>query len=76
MGIDFYFGLSWFAEEKKMIPSLFGVGTISFLVGLVVLVPGIDGKMSADTTFGKFSGRVGAVALIMGLVMMVVAAML
>jgi hypothetical protein len=58
-----------------MIWELFWVGSLSSLVGFVLLILGIGGKVSADTEFGKFSGGVGAVVLVLGLVMMGIAAL-
>ena len=49
---------------------LFVVGLISLLVGILFLYLGIGGEVSADTEFGKYSGTVGAVAVILGIVLM------
>lgn len=46
------------------------VGLFSVFVGIVLLVFGIGGSVSADTEFGVYSGTVGAVALILGVVLM------
>jgi hypothetical protein len=56
-----------------MIESLFWVGSLSSFIGIVLLVLGIGGKVSADTEFGKFSGSVGAVCIVLGIVMMGIA---
>ncbi len=50
--------------------SLFLVGGLSFATGLGLLYLGIKDKVSADTTWGKYSGHVGAVALLLGIVLM------
>jgi hypothetical protein len=49
---------------------LFGVGLISTLIGTIFLVIGFNQRVSADTDFGKFSGGIGAVCVIMGIVLM------
>lgn len=49
---------------------LFVVGFISLAVGILLLYLGIGGEVSADTEFGAYSGTVGAVALILGIVLM------
>jgi hypothetical protein len=49
---------------------LFGIGLLSLLLGIVFLYLGFNQKVSADTNFGRFSGGIGAVSVIMGLVMM------
>jgi hypothetical protein len=57
-------------DEKGMNGGLFGVGVLSLLIGTIFLYLGFNQKVSADTDFGKFSGGIGAVAVIMGIVMM------
>jgi hypothetical protein len=54
---------------KKVLWDLFWVGSLTALVGAVFMVLGIGRRVSADTDFGKFSGRVGEVLLVMGFVM-------
>jgi len=48
---------------------LFWVGTLSALIGLVLLFLRVGGKVSADTDFGKVSGGIGGVVLVLGLLM-------
>jgi|NGEPerStandDraft_8_1074529.scaffolds.fasta_scaffold34854_2 hypothetical protein len=49
---------------------LFGIGIIALLVGGLFLYLGIKGDVSADTQFGTFSGSVGAVSAVLGIVLM------
>jgi len=53
-----------------MIVGLFVVGLIALFVGILFLYLGIGGEVSADTEFGQYSGPVGAVAVILGIVLM------
>jgi len=62
-------------REKLMNGGLFVVGVISLLVGITLLYLGIGGEVSADTEFGQYSGTVGAVALILGIVLMALGAL-
>ena len=49
---------------------LFGVGILAIIIGGILLYLGFGGDVSADTQFGAFSGPVGAVAVILGIVLM------
>lgn len=46
------------------------VGLFAILIGALLLYLDIQGEVSADTEFGKYSGEVGAVAVILGIVLM------
>lgn len=50
--------------------ALIGVGFLAILIGALLLLLGIGGKVSASTEFGDYSGPVGAVALVLGIVLM------
>lgn len=39
---------------------LFGIGIIAIIIGAILLYFGIGGDVDADTSFGNFSGPVGA----------------
>jgi hypothetical protein len=54
----------------RMYLALVGVDVIAILVGVLLLVLGVSGQVGADTYFGRFSGEVGAVAVILGIVLM------
>ena len=58
-----------------MIGELFIVGLFAVLIGIALLYLGIGGSVKADTEFGKYSGSVGAVALILGIVLMALSAL-
>ena len=49
---------------------LVGVGILAILVGVILLVLEVSGEVSADTDFGRFSGDIGPVAVILGVVLM------
>jgi hypothetical protein len=55
---------------------LFGVGIIAIIVGAVFLLLGLSGEVSADTEFGRYSGEVGAVAVILGIVLMAISVLI
>jgi hypothetical protein len=48
---------------------LFLVGLLSMLIGLVLTVVQTKGSVRASTQFGDFSGAVGPVVLVLGLVL-------
>ena len=48
---------------------LFLVGLLSMLIGLVLTVVQTKGSVRARTQFGDFSGAVGPVVLVLGLVL-------
>lgn len=58
-----------------MIVSLFLVGIIAVLIGIILNYVEAGGKVSASTEFGDFSGAVGLVALIIGIVLMAISAL-
>jgi len=53
-----------------MIGGLIGVGFLAILVGAIFLYFGVGGKVSASTEFGDYSGTVGGVAVVLGIVLM------
>jgi len=55
------------AETKEL--DIFIQHSLLF-VGILFLYLGIGGEVSADTEFGQYSGPVGAVAVILGIVLM------
>ena len=58
-----------------MIVALFWVGIIAVLIGIILNYVEAGGKVSASTQFGDFSGAVGLVALIIGIVLMAISAL-
>ena len=52
-----------------MIGGLFAVGLLAIFIGLALILIGAGGRVSASTQFGDFSGTVGPVALILGIVL-------
>jgi hypothetical protein len=55
-----------------MLGWLVGVGAIATIIGLILTVLEVGGDVSADTQFGTFSGAVGPVALVLGIVLMAI----
>jgi hypothetical protein len=49
---------------------LIGVGFLSLIVGVIFLYLGFGGKVTGDTPFGRYSGPVGAVLALLGIVLM------
>jgi hypothetical protein len=54
---------------KIMLEGLIGTGLLSVIIGLILLLLGIGGRVSADTEFGEYSGPVGGVLLVLGIVL-------
>jgi len=52
-----------------MIGWLVGIGILAILIGIVLILLEARGEVSAETQFGNFSGGVGPVALILGIVL-------
>jgi hypothetical protein len=63
-------------EGKMMNGVLILVGLISLFVGILFLYFGIGGKVSADTEFGQYSVPVGAVAVVLGIILMAFGALM
>lgn len=55
-----------------MIGALFLVGILALLIGIFLIYVEAGGSVSASTQFGDFSGAVGPVALIIGIVLMAI----
>jgi hypothetical protein len=51
---------------------LVGIGALATIIGLILTSIEVGGSVSAHTQFGDFSGEVGPVALILGIVMMAI----
>jgi hypothetical protein len=51
---------------------LIGIGALATVIGLILTILQAGGNVSADTQFGDFSGEVGPVALILGIVLMAI----
>jgi hypothetical protein len=49
---------------------LFEVGILSVLIGIIFLYVGLYQKVRAGTDFGGFSVDIGAIAAVMGMVIM------
>lgn len=60
----------------KMIGWLVGIGILAILIGIFLILVEARGEVSADTQFGKFSGDVGPVALILGIVLVAIGGLL
>jgi hypothetical protein len=63
-----------YGDDEKM-NGLFGVGIVSVIIGAVLLYFGFGDNVSASTQFGDFEGPIGAVAVIVGIVLMAIGAM-
>jgi len=55
---------------------LFAVGGIAILVGLFLVVVGVRERVSAVTEFGRYSGSVGGVVIVLGIILMAIACLL
>jgi len=53
-----------------VIGGLIAVGALSGLIGFILLLLDVGGRVSADTEFGEYSGPVGGVLLVLGIVLM------
>lgn len=51
---------------------LVAIGALSTIIGFLLTFMGIGGNVCADTQFGDFTGEVGPVALILGIVLMAI----
>ena len=59
-----------------MIAGLIVIGLLAVGIGILLLYLGIGGQVSASTEFGDYSGTVGAVALVLGIVLMALGVLL
>jgi hypothetical protein len=53
-----------------VIGGLIAVGALAVFIGIVLLLLGVGGRVSADTEFGEYSGPVGGVLVVLGIVLM------
>ena len=51
---------------------LVAVGALATIIGLILTLMEIGGNVSANTEFGDFSGGVGPVALLLGIILMAI----
>ena len=51
---------------------LVDVGILALIVGAIFVILEVSGEVSADTDFGRFSGDIGPVAVILGIVLMAI----
>ena len=49
---------------------LFGIGILAIIIGAIMLYFGVGGNVHANTDFGEYSGRLSAVAIVLGIVLM------
>jgi hypothetical protein len=47
-----------------------GVGAFSAIIGLILLYLGMGEKVKADTPFGRHSGPIAGVLLVLGIILM------
>ena len=55
--------------------AVFGIGTLSLLLGILLLILDIKGRGSMSTQWGKFSGPVWFILIAFGIVMQIVGVM-
>ena len=55
---------------------LFGVGGMAIVIGLFLVGIGASEEVSADTKFGRYSGSVGGVVIVLGIIFMAIACLL
>ena len=56
-------------------PIVFLIGTLSAVVGVVILLLDVSSRVSMDTQWGKFSGPIWFILIAFGLVLQVIGAM-
>jgi hypothetical protein len=55
--------------------AVFGIGTLSLFIGILLLVLDIKGRGSIDTQWGKFSGPLWFIFIAFGIVIQIVGVM-